>query len=163
MSFGEIMTVIETVILFLGLAATIWTLRRTHNENKAMSTIELIIHQRSDDALNDAINLTTKLARDLRDFSDLSDYLKNVQSKEYQAIIKVLNFREFVAVGINNDVIDEQIYKDAYYSTILRDWNYLKTTVNFIRNSKTGYPTAFQDFEKLAQRWEKKPLKRKVK
>ena len=55
-------------------------------------------------------------------FSDLSKHLENFDSAERQAILMVLNYREFVAVGINTGVIDEETYKRAYYNLMLRDW-----------------------------------------
>lgn len=157
-----ILTVIQTVILFVGLAATFFTLHRHHKDSKALATINLIIHQRSNDKLNKAIDLMSKLANKKTDFSDLSEYFKNKDSEECNALRTVLNFREFVAVGINNDSIDEHIYKDAYYSTVLRDWKYLKNTIYAIRESSTGFSTAFQEFEKLVLRWQKHPLKKKI-
>ena len=163
MSFFETMAVVQAVILFLGLGGTAYSLHRQHIENKRISTLNLIIHQRSDDKLNEAIDIVGKLARQKKDFSDLSENFKDLESENSRAILRVLNFREFVSVGINQGIIDEKAYKQAYYSVMLRDWKYLRNTIYAIRDCQTGSKTSFQDFEKLITRWEKKPLKKCVK
>lgn len=158
LSFSDIMTAIQAVILFLGLGATVFTLFLQNKANKRLATLNLIIHQRSDEELNNAIDLVFKLATESSDFDDLSQYLKNKDSSERKAILKVLNYREFVAVGINKGIIDEEAYKQAYYSVTLRDWRILQKTIISIRNNRKTQ-TLFQDFELLVSKWKKKPLK----
>ena len=125
-----------------------------------MATMQLIIHQRSDERLNDAVDLMGKLARAQKDFSDLSIYFHDLESIESRAIINVLNFREFVSVGINSGILDEETYKRSYYSLMLRDWKNLRKTIEAIRTSRNGSPTNFQEFEKLVYRWEQKPIRK---
>ena len=84
--------------------------------------------------------------------------LKPIRAKD---IIEVLNFREFVSVGINTGIIGEKVYKRAYCSVMIRDWKLLKSTIFSIRE-KQNKQTLFQDFEILAKRWEKSPLKEKI-
>lgn len=158
----EIILIIQAVILFLGLGITALTIWSNRQDNRKQATLQLILHQRSNKELNQAIDLMAKLAREQQkqnEFADLSSYLEKFDSSEREAILVVLNYREFVAVGINTGVIHEETYKRAYYNLILRDWKYLANTVNAIRNSPTGKPTNFKDFELLAQRWKNKPLK----
>ena len=158
LNFSDIMTAIQAVILFLGLGATVFTLFLQNKANKRLATLNLIIHQRSDEKLNNAIDLVFKLATESTDFDDLSKYLINKDSEERNAILKVLNYREFVAVGINSGIIDEKAYKQAYYSVTIRDWNILQKTIISIRNNRKSQ-TLFQDFEFLVRKWKKKPLK----
>lgn len=158
----EIILIIQAVILFLGLGITALTIWSNRQDNRKQATLQLILHQRSNKELNQAIDLMAKLAREQQkqnEFADLSSYLEKFDTSEREAILMVLNYREFVAVGINTGVIHEETYKRAYYNLMLRDWKYLANTVNAIRNSPTGKPTNFKDFELLAQRWKNKPLK----
>lgn len=71
--------------------------------------------------LTQSIDLMAELAREQKEFADLSKYLEDKQSKERKAILNVLNYREFVAAGINTGVIYEHTYKRAYYNLVLRD------------------------------------------
>ena len=156
---------IQEIILALGLGATVFTLVFNHKENKRQSTLDLIIHQRSNDKLNNAVNHVVSLARNLNNNSnsikDLVRFMADLESSESKDIIEVLNFREFVSVGINTGIIGEKVYKRAYCSVMIRDWKLLKSTIFSIRE-KQNKQTLFQDFEILAKRWEKSPLKEKI-
>lgn len=158
-TFQDYISIINAVILFLGLGFTALNILYNRKDSKRRATLELILHQRSNKDLNRAIDLMAKLAREQNEFADLSKYLENKESEERNAIIMVLNYREFVSVGINTGVLDEETYKRAYYNLMLRDWQYLENTVNAIRKSPLGKPTNFQDFEKLVKRWKNKPLR----
>lgn len=155
------MAALQAVILFLGLGATFLTLRAQKADSKNMATLNLIIHQRGDDQLNEAIAKMNRLLDEKTEFADLSHFFDDPYSEECRAILKVLNFREFVAVGINQGIIDEKTYKQAFYTIVVNDWHNLENTIKAIRKCKKGKPTLFQDFEKLAKRWEKHPLKLK--
>ena len=87
---------------------------------------------------------------------------KEKHPNERKAILDLLNYREFVAVGINIGIIDEEIYKRSYYNIILRDWKWMRQTVESIRNSEKGHSTYFQDFENFVKRWQKHPLKKNI-
>lgn len=162
-TFQDYMTAVQAVILFLGLGLTVWTLRSQKKDAKNLATLNLIIHQRNDSKFNDASNLLTELIKNKNTYSDLSSYLNDSKSKEAEAILTVLNFREFVSVGINNGIIDEKTYKNAFCSVFVRDWNNLENTIKALRKSNNNKNTLFQDFEVLAKKWIKQPLKVKVK
>lgn len=148
----------QALILIVGLGLTSWSIRNNRLDNKRRATVDLILHQRSNQSLNDAVDLVAELVGQ-EEFPDLSKYLnKKTYPKERKAILDVLNYREFVAVGINTDIIDEEIYKRAFYNIIIRDWKNLDKTIHSIRCSSKGSKTNFQDFECLVKRWEHEPL-----
>ena len=157
----ENIAVIEAAILLIGVFLTIRTLKAHKQESKNLATLNLIIHQRSDEKFNKSLDLLTDLIKKQQGnaYMDLSSYLlADKKSEEAKAIFEVLNFREFVAVGINSGIIDEKTYKRAYCSVFVRDWENLKHTVEAVRKD-LGKDTMFQDFEKLATKWKNKPLK----
>lgn len=162
LTLSEITSVIQTFFIILGVILTVITLLNARSDSKKRATLELILHQRADKQLAWATRKMSELVKKQTEaddeYADLSQYLRQ-PSEERKAIATVLNHREFVAVGINSGIIHEQTYKQAYYSMFIRDWKYLANTVNTIRNSPTGNKTNFQDFETLARRWLKKPLK----
>lgn len=158
LSFQDWMAVVQAVILFLGLGATFLSLSSSKKQAKNISTLDLIIHQRSNKDFICASKTVSDLIKNKSDFNDLSSYFKDSKSNEAQAILTVLNFREFVSVGINEGNIDESMYKKAYYTTVMRDWKNLENTVKALRKNRKA-PTLFQDFECLAKRWETEPLK----
>ena len=161
-SLSDGLLIAQAVILSIGLGFTALSVRNTKIDNRRMATVDLILRQRENKTLNDAVYIITGLVKG-NDFPSLHQYLdKEKYPDERKAILDLLNYREFVAVGINIGIIDEEIYKRSYYNIILRDWKWMRQTVESIRNSEKGHPTNFQDFEKLVKRWQKRPLKKDI-
>lgn len=75
-----------------------------------------------------------------------------------KALIKALNRYEFYAIGINNGLFDESLFKRMHCSNILRLWETSDTAVTQLRNF-AKVDTLFKDLEKLAVRWKANPLK----
>lgn len=155
----DIFIIIQTLFIIVGVILTVLTLLRTRTDHKKRATLDLILNQRADKQLAWATKLMSQLVTQQKkqEYGDLSMYLNN-SGQERQAIATVLNHREFVSVGINKGIIDETIYKQAYYTMFVRDWTYLENTINTIRNKDEKNKTFFQDFEKLAKKWIKAPL-----
>ena len=65
-----------------------------------MATVDLILRQRFNEELNKSIEMVYNLVKG--DFPSLHQYLdKEKYPEERKAILALLNYREFVAVGIN--------------------------------------------------------------
>lgn len=164
LTISEITALIQTVFVVIGVILTFITLFNSRADSRKRATLELILHQRSDKQLTWATKRMSELVQKMKteggEYANLSQYL-NKPSEERRAIATVLNHREFVSVGINTGIIDEKTYKQAYYSMFVRDWKYLENTVNALRSASSENKTNFQDFEYLAKRWIKKPLKQK--
>lgn len=159
-TFAEWILIIQAVILFFGLGFTALSIRNSRQDNRRRATVDLILHQRNNKELNQALECISDLVK-AEDFPSLHQYLdKDKYPNERKSILDVLNYREFVSVGINTGIIDEEIYKRSYYNIVLRDWKHLNKTIDAIRDSSKGHKTNFQEFEKLARRWERKPLKK---
>jgi hypothetical protein len=73
-------------------------------------------------------------------------------------VLHVLSRYEFMAAGVNEGDFDAKIYKRMYYNNVVGDWNKLETFVLELRESRKNY-TPFQEFQKLATKWKKHPLK----
>ncbi|MRN38955.1 DUF4760 domain-containing protein [Neisseria sp. N95_16] len=158
-TLADWLLIIQAVILFLGLGFTALSIRNNKNDNRRMATVDLILRQRFNEELNKSVETVYNLIQG--DFPSLHQYLDKKQyPEERKAILTLLNYREFVAVGINTGVIDEKIYKRSFCNIIIRDWKMLCQTIEAIRNSEKGHATNFQDFEKLAKRWKRKTLKK---
>jgi hypothetical protein len=90
--------------------------------------------------------------------TNFARFLSTKGSPEYDMVIKVLNTHEFVAAGIREHAYDEKLYKRMQCSTILRDWDALCGFVYEFRR-KVNKVTIWQEFEWLANRWKKDPIK----
>lgn len=70
----------------------------------------------------------------------------------------VLNRHEFYAIGINNKLLDENLFKRMHCSNFLKLWDKASPAVTQLR-AKASKDTLFRDFENLANRWKANPLK----
>ncbi|AZM39867.1 DUF4760 domain-containing protein [Acinetobacter baumannii] len=73
-------------------------------------------------------------------------------------LLKVLNRYEFYAIGINKNLLDEEMFKRMYCSTMLKFWAICNPAVSQLRET-VKKDTLFKEFECLAIRWKAKPLK----
>lgn len=80
-------------------------------------------------------------------------------TEERRTILNVLNTHEFIAVGIRTRAFDEAIYKEMQCSNVLKLWHAAEGFIIEMRKID-GKATIFQDFERLACRWEKRPISR---
>jgi hypothetical protein len=90
--------------------------------------------------------------------NNFTKYLSDKGAPEFQHIMRVLNNYEFIAAGIREDALDEEIFKRVQWSVVMKDWAALSGCVMELRSSSER-PTLFQEFESLSKRWKEKPLK----
>ncbi|MGN6955099.1 DUF4760 domain-containing protein, partial [Neisseria sp. P0015.S004] len=120
-TLSDWLLIIQAVILFLGLGFTALSVWNNKNDNRRMATVDLILRQRFNEELNKSIEMVYNLVKG--DFPNLHQYLdKEKYPEERKAILALLNYREFVAVGINTGIIDEEVYKRSFCNIIIRDW-----------------------------------------
>ncbi len=119
------------------------------------ATVDHIIHQKSDPDLLAAID---KVHRLRESEAALSGFVTNREGSEYKSILKVLNNYEFIALGIKRSAFDERIYKELQCSNFIKIWNSTSGLISEIRKTEQ-IETLFQEFEWLAKRWKKAPLK----
>lgn len=127
-------------------------------QSRLRATIDLIIHQKSDTELLACIDQVYKLSLNKIQFSK---YANDHDSEEFKCILKVLNNHEFIALGIRQKTFDEEIYKKMQYSNVMKVWASSAGIISEIRNTHNIH-TLFQEFEWLAKRWSKAPLKKSV-
>ena len=152
---------VQTGALLISAAGGILIILSRSRTERRRATVDVVLHQKSDSELVQAKRQLFKLHDD--GHQNFAAFLANKDSPEYQAIFKVLNGHEFIAAGIRRKAYDEQLFKRMQCSTVLRDWNALSGFIMEFRNiikSKVSYPdTFYQDFEWLATKWTKDPLK----
>jgi hypothetical protein len=71
-------------------------------------------------------------------------------------VVRVLNDRELIAIGIRDGTYDEAICRRWWYSTFLREWKLSSTFVARIRTDPQlgAAAAAFTQMQELAERWE---------
>lgn len=144
---------IQTGAVFLSAVAAVYIIYHNGKLAKRRALIDLIIQQKSDEKLIEA-------TREIYTLSKAGNHLSQlVDSDKEPTILRVLNNQEFIAVGIRKGAFDETVYKEIQCSNVLKLWT---ATSGFIQEVRKidGKNTLFQDFENLAKRWEKNPIKK---
>jgi hypothetical protein len=147
---------IQTGAIVVSALAAIGLLFYTLAIARKRATVDLVMQQKLDKDLVDARNKFRPLRRKETSFISYADNPDAPQNKFLQI---VLNAREFEATGIREGAFDEKIFKRMVYNTVIKDWDSLKPYVMELRR-KRNHQTLFQEFEWLATRWEKNPLKK---
>ncbi|STZ76695.1 DUF4760 domain-containing protein [Bergeriella denitrificans] len=149
---------ITPILTVIGVFVAAYGIFRNTENAKKRATIDLIIMQRNDEALQKAIKRVNEMSK--TEGCIFSTYIAETEEtyEDRESILKVLNQREFVAAGVLRGAFHEPLFKEFEYSILLRDWNNLNGFIQDIRRIRNA-PTAFQEFETLAKKWKKKPLK----
>lgn len=124
-------------------------------QSRTRATIDLIINQKGDKDLLAAIEKVYSMQREKVQFSTFAN---QSDSEEHKCILRVLNNHEFISLGIRQNVFNEKIYKLMQYSNVMKVWNSSGGIIADIRHA-SGKQTVFQEFEWLANRWKKSPIK----
>lgn len=115
------------------------------------ATVDLIMNSRQNESFSKARKVVLNFQEDGTQFSKFA-LAENAQTDENQCVLVVLNFNEFVAVGIRENAFDEKTYKRLRKTRYIRDWETLETYVAEFRKSRKSN-TLFSEFEWLAKRW----------
>jgi len=147
---------IQTGALIISAIAALWLIAASRRDNKRRATIDLVIQQKQDLELQAARRWVLSMHENRED--NFTRYLGDKDTDEFKHILRVLNNYEFIAAGIREDALDEEIFKRTQWSVVMKDWKALGGCVMELRRS-SDRPTLFQEFEALAKRWKDQPLK----
>jgi len=146
---------IQTSILALSAIGVIVAIYKNGKQARLRGLIDLITQQKADPVLVQATHNVKHLHQK---GILLTKFLSQEECQEYKEILLVLNNQEFIAVGVHRGCFDEKTYKLMQCRNVVSLWQASKGFIEEIRR-KSQTPTIFQDFEKLAKRWNKRPLK----
>lgn len=85
---------------------------------------------------------------------DLSEE-ERIERKE---IVYCLSFYERVAVSVKNKTYDETMIKEVFFSSVVNNFDISEPLIKAIRE-KENKSTYFKEYEWLAKRWKRSPLK----
>ncbi len=155
MSFDPVIDFKAVILAFSALAA-ILSITRNTSINRKRATVDLILSQLSSEKLKGARSIVSNIIHE----DDLAKYASKeyAGSSEMKAILDLLNNYEFIATGIHEGAFDKKLYKRMRYSMVKQDWEAFSVLIVNIRKTRKA-KTIFQEFEKLAKDFIKKPLK----
>ncbi len=149
---------ISNWILIGTLLVAVIALWRNHVINRRAATINMVIHQKNDSRYTTA----RETFKTLQEEENVAKYADKTQleSDIRDAILTILNQYEFVASGINEGAFCKGLYKRLQYGVVTKDYDKLEGFISELRRANK-HPTLFQEFETLAKRFKKKPLKKR--
>lgn len=145
---------IQTGAFLLSAVAGVAVIYFNGKQARTRALIDMLMHHKSD---KDLVEATRRVYALQSNGGRLSQHVDK-DSEERKDILKVLNTQEFIAVGVRMKAFDERVYKEMQCTNVLRLWSASKGFITELRESDQK-KTIFQDFERLAIRWEKSPIK----
>lgn len=148
---------VQNILVALGVVVAIASVHTARALARKKQTADLIFAARNDEKLAEGYNYISEYN---------SDAQKNIRSlaslqcdaKHSEAVRYVLNHLEGISVGVAEGIYDEAMLKRTWCSIIIRTYEETQPLISEIRRKK-GKSTTLQEFEWLAKRWIKKPLK----
>lgn len=84
--------------------------------------------------------------------------LTDEEKKEKREIIYCLGFYERMAVSVKRKTYDETMIKEVFYSSVVNNYDISLPLIQAIREKEKN-TTYFKEYEWMAKRWKKCPLK----
>ncbi|WP_024951913.1 DUF4760 domain-containing protein [Cobetia crustatorum] len=153
--------IVRTTVMVLAVLVAVISVVSARNTAKKKQTADLLFAIRSDDRLIEASRTLKELHHsnnNIRLWADPDRVCKtDEQEAQIQNIRYILNHYERLSVGLQAGIYHEDMLKKSQFTIITRTYEWAKPFMEGVRD-KTNSPTAFQEFEWLANRWSKKKL-----
>ena len=154
--FGELC--VQNLILVGSAFIGIWTLGSSSRQERRRATVDLVLNQLQDEPIMAQRQTLRQLIETKRDLPAILDLPTSpAPAPERVAVLTILNLHEFMASGVREGAFDEKTYKRLFYTMVVDHWKHLSSFVVKYRDEKGE--TLYQDFQWLAKKWEKNPLR----
>ncbi|WP_353168636.1 DUF4760 domain-containing protein [Acinetobacter sp.] len=175
-SISDWLIFLQLIVFFASAVIASSTIKSSRVTARERATLDTILDDNKDEELYDAKILIHEFNKDpsayyarLKDTVSKRDSLAQLFQVEpnlltenehnvRKSVIKALNRYEFYAIGINQGLLDEILFKRMHCSNVLRLWESTSTAVNQLRTFAKK-DTLFKDLEHLANKWKAKELK----
>ena len=132
------------------------TIRANHTIARKRATLDLIERSVSTEHYLD-IHATFREVLDSKSgFEQIADPQMPAMLEQRRKVIAFLNHYELIAIGIDQGILDEELYRDYMRGTVVRHWLRAEGFVLHLRadTPDSRAPKAFEKFENLALKWE---------
>lgn len=148
----------NSFILLLGVIVALYSVKSSRVIARKRQTADAILKMQHDSRRVDSLKRIRELHEN--DECNIRSYGKidRRDSTELADILYVLNYYEFVAVGICEGIFDDKMWKRANYSTVDKLWERVFGLVAELRMTR-NQETMYQELEELVTRWRRNPLK----
>jgi len=164
---------IRNCLIGMGVIVAIVSVAAARSTAKKKQTADLLFASRSDDRLQRGYDYISEYSNkedknigalafsgSLSDAEASGDESVKLKAQHADAIRYVMNHFEAVSVGIDAGIYDEVMLKKSWCSIVLQTFERTQPLIAAMRR-KQQKDTILQEFEAMAARWKRKPLKRR--
>ena len=151
---------IEPIVLALSVLASYIGIRRSiksaRDNAKDRATMTYLIERSKEQKFTESVQVI--FAINLNDNVDIKKYAKKEHNKDPKAdaIRYVVNQYEYLAIGVDHDIFNEDMLIEASKGTTIKLFDALEHYILAIRDETDKHK--YQEFEALAKRWRPKSL-----
>ncbi|MED6317084.1 MULTISPECIES: DUF4760 domain-containing protein [Psychrobacter] len=99
-----------------------------------------------------------KIKNDIEEEKRKRDSIILEDEKLKDDIHYVLNYYEFISLGIREGAFEENLFKNLHYSSFMKLWKFSQPLIIQIR-TLSNKDTIYQEIEWLATKWKREPIK----
>lgn len=144
----------RTFLIALGVLVAIISVVTARSLARKKQTADMLFASRSDSKLQEGY-------KHIADFHNGADKnirtLADSKTEEAYAVKYVLNHFELLSVGIQAGIYDEDMIKNSWCMIVCDTYERTQPLIKAVREKQKT--TVLQEFEWLATRWDKNPLK----
>lgn len=145
------------IAAYIGFRGILMTLRESRQQIKDRATINYLQNRNKDKWLSECMDVIYKIDRDrtidIRKFAEIGERASDSAVK----MRYVLNQHEYLSVGVRNNSFNEQMLKDAIYTTSLKLFERTEPLIQVTRDRR---PKAYIEFEWLIDKWKKEGIEK---
>lgn len=120
------------------------------------SSIDLILDSKHDDNLEKGLNVIREIHSNPKEDIVKFAYPEMFKVEQNVDIRYVLNYNEFVAIGIREGIYDERIIKNATHRITTKSYEMCEKYIEKVRDD-VGVKTIWCEYEALYKRWKDSP------
>lgn len=172
---GPLVTLIQTIVIGVG-AYLAWATIKSNSEiAKKRATLDLITQVLQGEEYKSRLLIVNAMKKAGEQPGSLFTQLQSANGDQREQLKTKLHAAQFVlnkfsimAIGIRNNALDEQSFKEYYYSTFVEISGFLQTFMMSVRaiaskeienRDYVSNQTVYEEIIWLLERWRQSPLK----
>ncbi len=135
---------------FLGAYVAVHSLKAHREIARKRATLDVILKSESDEYFERIYSVFTSEKNRKSGLEALLQAETDGEKTARTEVDNFLNHYELIAISIEQNILDEQFYKDWMRSTYIRHY---KESKKYIENVRKKSPNVYIAFQKLAEKW----------
>ncbi|MEI4812062.1 DUF4760 domain-containing protein [Pseudomonas aeruginosa] len=147
--------IFRNVFFLVGVGVAVASVLSARATAKKKQSADLLASIRNDKELIDGLRKLAELHN--RADSNIRQYAQDANSATPEAVSirYVLNHWEYVAVGVQGGIYDEDMLRKASHNTVVSLYNHARPFIECLRECKQR-PSLYQEMQEMAERWDRK-------